>query len=386
MLKATFCPSTPKTGAPGTLIHARVICAVVLALVLVPSAAAQHYIRTDLTANVSSDPSVHIDSNLVNAWGLTRSTGSFWWVADNGTGVSTLYNAAGVPQSLIVTIPPPPGQNPPSSPTGAVFNFTATSATPAFELAPGKPAIFLFVTENGTIAGWNPGVAATTAVIKVNHAGSANYKGVAIANTPTGARLYATNFETGQVEVYDANFNPVSTPGGFHFGGQQSAQGLQLVPFNIQNVGGNLVVTFAYKEAGEEDEAHGAGLGQVAVFDAFGKQLLRLEHGAWLNAPWGVALSPSDFGIFPHRLLIGQFGGHTIEAYNLLSGKHEGTLLNPDNSPIDIDGLWAISFAGDGANNGLVTNLYFTAGPNDENDGLFGKIVAVSTETRGNAE
>ena len=234
---------------------------------------------------------------------------------------------------------------------------------------------------------------ATVAVIKVNHAGQANYKGVAIAETPAGPRLYATNFETRQIEVYDGNFNPVSTQGGFHFQGQQHALGqrparggLQLTPFNIQNVGGNLVVTFAFKEAGEEDEAHGAGLGQVGVFDVFGRQLLRLERGDWLNAPWGVALSPSDFGAFPHRLLIGQFGDGTIQVYNLLTGKHEGALLNPDNTAIAIDGLWSISFAGDSANNGLGTTLYFTAGPNDENDGLFGKITAVDTETRGNAE
>lgn len=247
------------------------------------------------------------------------------------------------------------------------------------------PAIFIFVTEDGTISGWNPGVNAATAVIKVNHAGQAVYKGVAIADTPAGPRLYATNFQTRQVEVYDGSFNPVSS-GGFHFAGQQSEQGLQISPFNIQNIGGNLVVTFAYKVPGEKDESHGAGLGQVGVFDVFGKQLLRLEHGPWLNAPWGVALSPYDFGVFPHHLLIGQFGGGTIEAYNLFSGKHEGTLLNPDNSQIFIDGLWAISFAGDNARNGLATDMYFTAGPNDENDGLFGKITAVSTETRGNAE
>ena len=375
MLKGTMC--------------ARVTCSVVLALMLVPAAAAQHYNRIDLTTNSSavSPTAPNIDTHLVNAWGLARGTGTFWWVSDNGTGVSTLYDPAGVPQSLVVTIPPPPGQSGPSAPTGTAFNFTASFQTPAFELAPGKPAIFLFVTEDGTISGWNPGVDATTAVIKVNNAGKANYKGCAIAVTPAGPRLYVTNFETRQVEVYDGNFNPVSTPGGFHFGGPQSAQGLQLVPFNLWNVGGNLVVTFAYKEAGEEDEAHGAGLGQVGVFNVFGRQLLRLEHGDWLNAPWGVALSPSDFGAFPHRLLIGQFGDGTIQVFNTLTGKHEGALLQSDNNnPIVIDGLWAISFAGDSDHNGLATQLYFTAGPNDENDGLFGKITAVGAETRGNTE
>ena len=376
------------TRSPASAVLARwgvrVICSVMLALVLVPAAAAQHYIRTDLTTNSSSvsPTAAHIDTNLKNAWGLARSTGSFWWVSDNGTGVSTLYDPAGAPQSLIVTIPLPSGQNGTSAPTGAVFNFTT-----AFELAPGKPAVFLFVTEDGTIAGWNPGVNATNAVIKVNHNGEANYKGCALASTPFGPRLYVTNFEKRRIEVYDGNFNPVPTFGGFRFPGQGSRQGLQLTPFNVQNVGGNLVVTYAYKEPGEEDEAHGAGLGQVAVFNVFGRPLARLQHGSWLNAPWGVALSPSDFGAFPHRLLIGQFGDGTIQVYNLLSGKHEGALLNSDNdNAMSIDGLWAISFAGDNANSGLARELYFTAGPNDEEDGLFGKIAAVGTETRGNTE
>ena len=362
----------------------RAIRSVLLALLLVPAASAQHFIRTDLTTDSStvSATAANIDPHLMNAWGLARGTGTFWWVADNATGLATTYDPAGVPQSIVVTIPLPPGQNGHSAPTGAVFNFTT-----AFELAPGKPAIFLFVTEDGTIAGWNPGVDATTAVIKVNNAGHAVYKGVAIAQTPAGPRLYATNFQTGQVEVYDGSFSPVSTSGGFHFNGQQSAQGLQLAPFNIRNVGGNLIVTFAYHAPGETDESHAPGLGQVEIFSVFGKPLLRLEHGAWLNAPWGVTVSPSDFGAFPHRLLIGQFGDGTIQVYNLLSGKHEGALLNSDNdNPIVIDGLWAISFAGDSAHNGLATDMYFTAGPNDESDGLFGKITAVGTETRGNTE
>jgi len=360
----------------------KVIHNLVLALVLVPAATAQHFNRTDLTRNSANVPSSapNIDPNLVNSWGLARGSGP-WWVADNGTGLATLYNATGTPQSLVVTIPPPPGQQEPSAPTGAVFNFTT-----GFEVAPGKPAVFLFVTEDGTISGWNPAVQATTAVIKVNRAGNAVYKGCAIANTVNGPRLYATNFQTRQVEVFDGNFNPVPTPGGFRFAGQQSRQGLQLAPFNIQNVGGSLIVTFAYRAPGADDEEHGAGLGQVAVFDVFGRRIMQLQHGNWQNAPWGVALAPSDFGVFSHRLLIGNFGDGTIQVYNAMTGQHEGTLLDPNNNPIAISGLWALSFAGGGANNGVATDLYFTSGPNDENDGLFGKISAVSTETHGNAE
>jgi uncharacterized protein (TIGR03118 family) len=363
--------------------YVKAFCGVVLALGLAPAALAQHYNRTDLTrdpGNISSN-APNVDANLINSWGLTRGTGTFWWIADNGTGLATLYDATGAPQSLVVTIPPPPGQNGPSAPTGAVFNFTHS-----FELAPGMPARFIFVTEDGTIAGWNPGVNPTVAILKVNRSGQAIYKGCAIAETPDGPRLYATNFQTRQVEVFDANFNPISVPGGFHFAGQQSQQGLQLTPFNIWNIGDNLVVTFAYKQPGSKDEEHGAGLGQVGIFDVSGKLEIRLQHGDWLNAPWGVALSPSDFGAFPHRLLIGNFGDGTIHAFNIVTGRLDGTLLNPDDTPVTIDGLWALSFAGDNARNGLATELYFTAGPNDENDGLFGKISAVSTESKGNAE
>ena len=369
-------------------VTVRAVAGLILMLGLAPLVSAQHYVRTELTANsvATSATAAHIDPNLVNAWGLARSGTGPWWVADNGTGLSTLYNAAGIPQSLIVTIPPPPGQNPPSAPTGAVFNFTQ-----GFELAPGKPAVFLFVTEDGTISGWNPGVSATTAVIKVNHFGQANYKGCAIAVTTSGPRLYATNFQTGEVEVYDAGFNRITTDahafsvakGGEGVG---SVSGLQLTPFNIQNVGGSLVVTFAFKEPGGEDEEHGAGLGRVAVFDPFGRRILRLQHGTWLNAPWGVTLAPSDFGPFSHDLLIGNFGSGTIEAYNLTTGLHEGTLLDSGGAAITIDGLWAIQFGGDTVNNGLATSLFFTAGPNDENDGLFGMIAATSAESPGASE
>ena len=157
------------------------------------------------------------------------------------------------------------------------------------------------------------------------------------------------------------------------------------VPFNIQSVGGNLVVTFAHRLPGSEDEDHGAGLGYVTVFDTAGNVLLRLQHGSFLNAPWGVTAAPSDFGKFAHRILIGNFGDGTILAFNALSGKFEGKLLSQSGNNIVVPGLWALSF-GNGATAGSSTDLYFTAGPHDENDGLFGKLTAVSDEQRGNSD
>jgi uncharacterized protein (TIGR03118 family) len=157
-------------------------------------------------------------------------------------------------------------------------------------------------------------------------------------------------------------------------------------PFGIQNVGGNIVVTYAYRAPGSRDESHGPGLGEVAVFDLSGRLILRVQHGAYLNAPWGIAMAPSDFGPFSHRLLIGNFGDGTINAFDVFTGRHEGALLDTQGNPLTIEGLWALSFGGDAGHSGLATELFFTAGPNDEGDGLFGKLTATPAEQRGNAE
>lgn len=342
------------------------------------AAFAQRYHRTDLTAdNTSVSSTAVIDPNLVNAWGLSRATGSFFWVSDNGTGLSTLYDSTGTIGPLVVTIPPPKDGTPPSTPTGTVFNFTG-----GFEVAPGAPAVFLFVTEDGTISGWNPTANLHSAILKVdNSKQGAIYKGCAVAMTSAGPRLYVTNFATGKVEVYNSQFNRVTTTG---FVDSQISS--NYAPFGIQNVGGNIVVTFAYRVPGSTDESHGPGLGKVDVFDRFGTMLMRIAPGSYFNAPWGIALAPSDFGPFSHRLLIGNFGDGTIHAFNLFTGRLEGTLLNTQGSPLVIDGLWALSFGGDAGHSGLATQLFFTAGPNDESDGLFGKLTATQSEQRGNAE
>ncbi|MFZ3341133.1 MAG: TIGR03118 family protein [Terriglobales bacterium] len=344
------------------------------------NALAQHYTETDLTANRTGISSAaNIDPNLANPWGLSRSSGSPWWDSDNGAGLSTLYDLAGVPQSLVVTVPPPKGQNGTAAPTGTIYNYTTS-----FAAAPGAPSIFLFVTEDGTISGWNPNVNQTNAVLLVDHnQQGAIYKGCALASLPSGPRLYVSNFASGQVEVYDGKFHQLKTgPGDF----TDSKLPLNYVPFGIQSVGNNIVVTFAQRNPGSEDENDGPGLGYADVFDAKGNLLLRLQHGSYLNAPWGIAEAPGDFGVFSHRLLIGNFGDGKINAFNAVSGKLEGTLLNPDGSAINHPGLWAISFGGGNAKSGAANALYFTVGVNDEADGLFGSIVPVSAEQRGNTE
>lgn len=346
----------------------------------------QHYKQTNLTSNRASlAPTV--DANLVNSWGLARSSKSPWWVADNGTGVSTLYNATGVAQPLVVTIPPSDTSSTTGTPTGAVFNGDGT----AFLLAPGKAAIFLFVTEDGTISGWNPGVKATSAVIMVNHKSASVYKGVTIATAETNAGpqsyLYAADFRQGRVEVFDKSFNPVQLTSesdeeergrgeheGRSFDDERIPKGY--APFNVQNIGGNVYVAFAKQKSDKHDEVDGAGLGFVDVFSPRGKLLRRLQSGPWFNAPWGLALGSSDFGVYSHDVLVGQFGSGEILAFDPETGRFKGKLNGTDNNPIHIDGLWAIAFGND-ATAGPATTLYFTAGPDGETNGLFGNLTAV---------
>lgn len=327
---------------------------------------AQHFQQTNLVSDVPGLAAT-TDPNLVNPWGLTRSATSPWWVADNGTGVSTLYNGSGGIVPLVVTIPVPPGGTPPSGPTGTVF-----SGTSAF-----MGDIFIFVTLQGTVAGWTSG---TTAVTRVNNSGSAVYTGVTIAQINGASRLYAANFLAATVDVFDSNYMPVTLPAGAFSDPMLPAE---FAPFNVQNINGNLFVTFAKQgEKGEEEK--GPGLGFVDAFDAKGNLLMRLQSGPWMNAPWGVALPPANFrnpssnfviGI-SNELLVGQFGSGQIASFDLKRGNFHGLLLGADGQPLTIEGLWALGF-GNGANAGPTNTLFFTAGIDDEEHGLFGTITPI---------
>lgn len=242
------------------------------------------------------------------------------YISDNGTGLTSLYDGSGAsPASFIV-----PGLNGnPSAPTGTVFNYTT-----GFEVTPGRKAIFMFVTEDGTISAWNGGPSAT---VMVNRSEHAIYKGCALAMKNGIPFLYATNFKTGRVEIFDQNFAQVRTDEDFPVPERLPRN---YVPFGIQNVGGNVVVTHAHRQPGSTDEDHGPGLGFVAIFSPHGRMLAMLQHGSYFNAPWGIAMAPGVFGTFSHRLLIGNFGDGTINVFNAVSGQFEGTLLaNGTNSP-----------------------------------------------------
>lgn len=326
----------------------------------------QHYTQTNLVSDTTTD------SNLVNGWGMSRGTTTPWWVSDNGTGKATLYTGTGTIVPLVVTIPTgDPNKNPMGTPTGQVFNGTSD-----FKLPNGQPAKFIFVTEDGTISGWNSG---TSAVIKVNTKGASGFKGVAMAtiNDPkSGAAtnfLYVADFHTGRIRVYDKSFYPISLG---HEAFRDDHVRAGFAPFNVQNIGGNLYVAYAKQDSDKADEVAGAGLGYVDVYSPWGHLINRLEHGWWFNAPWGLAQAPSDFGAYSHDILVGQFGAGTIAVFDPVSGKFKGQLNDASNHPITIDGLWSIAF-GSGGTSGPANSLYFAAGPDDESHGLYGTITPV---------
>jgi uncharacterized protein (TIGR03118 family) len=350
-----------------------------VSLVLVCAAGrtnAQFYRQTNLVSD-QAGLAATTDANLVNPWGLISSSTSPWWVADNGTGVSTLYNGAGAKQNLTVIIATPPGDTDPAKPTGIVFN-----GTTGFQLVAGMTSTasrFIFVTEDGTISGWNPSVNPNHSVLKVNNAGLAIYKGATLVQSGGINLLYVANFFTGTVDVFDSTFIQVTMPSGA-FTDPNLPEGF--APFNVQNIGGNVYVAFAKQDADHVDEVAGRKLGYVDEFDANGTLIQRFENGPWMNAPWGLALAPAHFGKASGDLLVGMFGSGQIATFEAATGEFEGLLRAPKGKPMEIDGLWALRF-GNGASAGPVNTLFFTAGIDDEAHGLFGTITPVPKKGNG---
>lgn len=341
----------------------------------------QQYTQVNLVSNLAGVAAV-TDPNLANAWGLSRSSGGDWWVSDNTTGLSTLYSGTtGAIAPLVVTIPPAdPNTSSTGSPTGTIFNGTTD-----FAIAPGKTAIFLFATEDGTISGWNPGVNPGKAVIVVNEGQKSVFKGLTMAQASIDGRplenyVYVANFRKGQVSVYNSkfqhnweiekNFARLGAPQGY-------------APFNVQNIGGSIYVAFAKQDAAKHDEVDGTGLGFVAVFRTDGSPIQVLQRGPWFNGPWGIAAAPGDFGAYSHNILVGNFGSGEILAFDSVTGRFRGKLRDAKNNPIQIQGLWGISFGSGTAAGGLANSLFFGAGPGDEANGLFGSLTAIQN-TAGN--
>jgi len=350
------------------LVLKAVLSMVAIALLSLPATAQIGDIGNDsplfTVTNLTSDiPNVgnNNDTDLVNPWGLVASPSSPWWVSDNATGLSTLYDGAGVKQGLVVTIP---AWNAPTggAPDGIVFNSTSD-----FKIN-GNSTHFLFATEDGTLQGWSGG---TSAVIAVNNWPVAVYKGLALASAGGANYLYVANFRGGTVDVFDANFAPHSFgPNAFVDPTVPSAYS----PFNVANINGNIVVTYALPDDQRHDDVAGAGHGYVRMFDSQGSLLMDFRHVFELNSPWAVALAPSSgFGSLSGKLLIGQFGSGAIVAYDPKNGRFLGPLLDTSALPIRINGLWGLG-VGNGAKSGPTDTLYFTAGYFDEAHGLFGTI------------
>jgi len=342
-----------------------------LAMLAVANAAAAAPNAFDQINLVSDIPGLApvTDPNLVNPWGLSSSGGSPIWVSDNGAGVSTLYNTAGQPQALVVQIQGPPGPVPtPGTPTGTVFsggNNFALPSSPKFN--------FMFATEDGQIEGWSSGTSAIIAAATPD----AVYKGLAIGTSALGDTAYAANFHAGSIDVFNSSLAQTTVSGGF----TDPALPSGYAPFNIQNLGGKLFVTYAQQDADKKDDVAGAGHGFVDVFDTNGNLQGRLISQGNLNSPWGLAIAPNGFGPFAGDLLVGNFGDGSINVYDPNTGALIDTLKDANGNPIDIPGLWGLR-PGNGGNGGIASDIYFAAGipgPGGEveDHGLFGVLSAV---------
>ena len=333
--------------------------------VVTPTIASAFATRT-LVAD-SGTGAEHTDAKLVNAWGIAFNPTGFVWVANNGSATSTLYDGNGVPQTLVVAIPP--GSAGASNPTGIVFNSGATFQVSQNAVSGGSA--FIFASENGTLSGWSPSVNRTNAIVAVDTgAAGAVYKGLATATFNGASYLYAADFRNGRIDVYDSTWNKVTLSGG-SFGDPNLPAGY--APFGIQAIGGRIYVAYAQRATGSTEETKGAGLGIVDVFDAGGALLKRLVSNGALNAPWGMALAPANFGGASNMLLVANFGDGKINAYNVDTGAFAGTLSRSGGAPIVIDGLWGIAF-GNGVNSQPANTLFYTAGPGDEAHGVYGRI------------
>ncbi|MGA2980334.1 MAG: TIGR03118 family protein [Terriglobales bacterium] len=325
-----------------------------LAVMLVSNAALAQYQLINLDSN-QAKTAKFMDPLQVNGWGLAYGTGGPFWVSDQGSGWSTLYNGAGVKQGLVVSIPSFNGAGP-GQPTGIVFNGTGEFPVQ------GWSAFFIFATLDGTISGWAPQSNPNASIIAVNNwAAGASYTGLAITNHPSGNLLYAANLPKNVVEVYDGNFNLVNTftdptlPAGYG-------------PFNVADINGLVYVTFALIST--------APSGQIDIFQEDGTFVKVLASGAPLNQPYGLAVAPSNFGPLSNTLLVGNNLNHpgTISGFNLETGQFVGTIKDTNGNDIAIDQLWGIEFGGGTPNNGRTNQLFFAAGPYNNLAGTFGVI------------
>jgi uncharacterized protein (TIGR03118 family) len=328
-----------------------------LAVGLFQAPAAAQYKITNLVSNQKGG-AMHVDTDLVNAWGIAYAPTGPFWVSDNGTGLSTLYTGSGVKQSLIVTIPPASGTRK-GAPTGQVYN-----STPDFVVTQNGvsgAAVFIFATSDGTISGWSPTVNGTAAVIAVNNSGSgASYTGLAIGTNGGANFIYAADNANNKVDIYDGDFNFV---GSF----TDTSLPAGSAPYNVQDIKGRLYVTFTNSSGG----------GVVDIFSTAGNFIKTFATGGTLKSPWGLALAPKTFGTASNTLLVGDLGDGRINSFNFSTGKFIGQLKSSTGTTLSVSGLWGLTFGGGNSMNGNTNQLFFTAGPTGYANGLFG-VIAVS--------
>jgi uncharacterized protein (TIGR03118 family) len=360
--------------------------------ILPVASVAQHYTQQNLVSDITQPnnadgSAVAVDANLKNSWGLARGASTPWWVNNEGTGTATLYSGAGAVVPLVVTIPNAKDATGPSGPTGMIFNGTAD-----FNIAPTNPALFIFATVNGTIAGWGPPATPVvagkaTALKEVDESkNGAVFTGLTWIELEGHHFLLAANFSQKQIEMFDTNFKRVPLSSDLF---DDDNLPRDFAPYNVQAVSGLVVVTYARQNASKTgaDDNCGEQCGFVDLFNTRGVLVRRLQAGSWLRAPWGVALAPQDFGFFSHDLLIGNRFGGTISAYDIATGNFLGDLLDANDQPIAIDGLWGLEFdnrgnneAGTKATPSTGPVLFFAAGINHYADGLFGTLTPVPAE------
>ncbi len=343
-----------------SLVRMAVLSLVAITLLSLP-ATAQLFTVQWLVSDIDSVGTQPTDPDLVNPWGFVSSSNSPWWVSDNGTGKLTLYDGNGVKQGLVVNVPQwdnSPGGNP----SGQIFN-----STQDFKLPNNSPARFIVSTEDGTIQGWNGGA---STVIVVNGWPNAVYKGLALGSANGANYIYAANFHAGTVDVFDGTFQP-------HSFGQNAFVDNTLpagyAPFNVANINGNIIVTYALQDDQKHDDVAGIGHGYIDVYDSQGTLLQRLPHVYALNSPWAMVVAPSGWAQLSGKLLVGQFGSGGIAAYDLANNLFLGVLQDDQGLPIRINGLWGLAF-GNGGASGPTDTLYFAAGYFAEAHGLFGTI------------
>jgi uncharacterized protein (TIGR03118 family) len=336
-----------------------IAAAALLSFISIPAWAVS-FTQTNLVTDDQTANAAQItDPGLKNAWGMSFGPTSPFWVSANGSGTANLYSVdpgtqATTKQGLTVSIP---GDG---SVTGQVFNSSASF----------NGNRFLFVSEDGTVSGWRPALG--TAAEPLVASATAVYKGAAIGNVSGHDYLYAANFKTGAIDAYKGDVGAPVLSGSF----TDTTLPSGYAPFNVQNLNGSLYVSYAQQDAARHDEVAGSGKGFVDQFSLNGDFMGRVASGGTLNAPWGMAIAPSSFGAMAGDLLVGNFGDGHINIYDPSTHAFLGQVLDANNNPVVIDGLWAISPGNDGSG-GSSHLLYFTAGPNDEAHGLFGVLAPV---------